>query len=242
MTIAPGPLAPDPTQWRIVGTGDFDRDGKIDIVWQNQQDSGHLGAWTMDGAGHGVTSLTFTQPFGAISTTWKVVSVNDFNGDGSPDVLWQDTATGTVACWLMNGTAATTAGNITIASGAGAPDPSQWRIVGSGDFNNDGKPDILWQNQQDSGYLIVWFMNGTTRLNQQTITQPYGGIGVNWKVVGTGDYNADGQTDILWQNANNSGDMSAWLMNGTTLTQANNVAITQPFGAIATSWKAVGTR
>ena len=34
-----------------------------------------------------------------------------------------------------------------------------WHIVGTDDYNGDGKSDILWRN--DSGAVGVWFMNGT---------------------------------------------------------------------------------
>jgi hypothetical protein len=41
----------------------------------------------------------------------------------------------------------------------GNPEPD-WHIVGTGDFNHDGKSDVLWQNS--SGAVSVWEMNGTS--------------------------------------------------------------------------------
>ena len=38
--------------------------------------------------------------------------------------------------------------------------------------------------------------------------------GLSWNEVATGDFNGDGHSDILWQNAN--GQASIWEMNGTT--------------------------
>ena len=37
-------------------------------------------------------------------------------------------------------------------------DPN-WTIMGTGYFNDDGKPDILWRNT-NSGENVVWSMNG----------------------------------------------------------------------------------
>jgi hypothetical protein len=37
---------------------------------------------------------------------------------------------------------------------------TNWKIVGAGDFNNDHKTDLEWQNQS-TGHLSVWFMDGT---------------------------------------------------------------------------------
>ena len=37
------------------------------------------------------------------------------------------------------------------------PGPS-WHIEGTGDYNDDNKSDILWQN--DNGTPAIWFMDG----------------------------------------------------------------------------------
>ena len=39
-----------------------------------------------------------------------------------------------------------------------------------------------------------------------------------WTMAGTGDFNGDGMSDILWQD--NSGDIAVWLMNGVTISAA----------------------
>jgi len=44
--------------------------------------------------------------------------------------------------------------------------PTTWSIVGTGDFNGDGKWDILWRDT--SGNVAIWEMNGTTVLNPDT--------------------------------------------------------------------------
>ena len=39
--------------------------------------------------------------------------------------------------------------------------------------------------------------------------------GPSWKAIGTGDFNGDGHSDILWQNT--SGQAAIWEMNGTNV-------------------------
>ena len=71
--------------------------------------------------------------------------------------VWHDTS-GNVAIWEMNGNTvlnpnAAGVGNVT----------TSFKIVGSGDFNGDGKSDVLWRDT--SGNVAIWFMNGTSILN-----------------------------------------------------------------------------
>jgi hypothetical protein len=52
-------------------------------------------------------------------------------------------------------------GTNSIGAAALATEPISWKIVGSGDFNGDGKPDILWQNSV-TGQRVIWLMDGTS--------------------------------------------------------------------------------
>jgi hypothetical protein len=56
--------------------------------------------------------------------------------------------------------------------------------------------------------------------------------GPSWRAVGTGDFNGDGFSDILFQNA--SGQASIWDMNGNTLTGGGPVSPNP-----GPSWRAV---
>ena len=80
----------------------------------------------------------------------------------------------------------------------------------AGDFNADGKSDILWQH--DDGTPVVWFMDGTSFTSGAMAGFNPGSA---WHVIGAGDFNGDGKADILWQN--NDGTPAIWLMNGTSL-------------------------
>ena len=60
-----------------------------------------------------------------------------------------------------------------------------------------------------------------------------GNPGPSWHAVGTGDFNGDGLSDILWQNS--SGEVVIWEMNGT------NVIGSGSLGNPGPSWHAIGT-
>ncbi len=152
--------------------------------------------WQMDSTG---LALGFDFDLPAPGGGWNIVGIGDFDGDGNPDVLWQNTD-GTPAIWFLNGTR--------VVQMIGLSNPgSFWKIVGVGDFNGDGKADILWQGAD--GTPGMWLMSGSTPIAEVGL----GGTS-SWQIVGVGDFNGDGKADILWKITD--GTPGIWLMNGTT--------------------------
>jgi FG-GAP-like repeat len=94
--------------------------------------------------------------------------------------------------------------------------------VGTGDFNGDGKADIVCRDT--AGDTSIWLMNGAAVLMAGAL----GNVPTTWSIVQTGDYNGDGMSDLLWRD--NLGNTSMWFMNGTT------VASTGAVGNIPTNW------
>src|SRR5262249_12247394 len=145
----------------------------------------------------------------------------DFDANGTTDLLWHNPTTGELLIWFLDGTTV---------SGTGAPGPgvvpAGTTIVGLGDFNGDGRADILFRNTT-TGALLIWFLNGTTVFGTGT---PGGAI-LDWEVAAVGDFNGDGRDDILWQHSSAGGPLLyAWLLDGTT-------RINQGWlGSAATGW------
>src|SRR5208282_151976 len=186
-------------------THDFNGDGYSDIAWRDT--SGDTAIWLMNGTS--ILNPTTSYVATVSPSTWSIVGQRDFNGDGKSDILWRDTS-GDVAIWEMNGT---TILNPTATYVATVSTASGWTIVGTGDFNGDGYGDILWRDT--SGDVAIWLMNGTTILNPTTSYVATVPTASGWTIVGTGDFNGDGKTDILWHDT--SGDVAIWEMNGTTI-------------------------
>jgi hypothetical protein len=68
-------------------------------------------------------------------------------------------------------------------------------------------------------------MNGTVRTSSVSL----GTVDKKWNIVGTGDFDGDGKTDVLWQHKD-SGARSVWLMNGTVRASVVNL------GNVPTVW------
>jgi hypothetical protein len=149
------------------------------------------------------------------------VAQDDFDGDYENDILYRDLSTGAVS---LDGAPLT---------GASAPALS-WVVTASGDFNADGKADILWRNTSTQK-LMVWFMNGAAFLGSLAPV-PDQAVAANWNATGTGDFNADGFRDILWYNQT-TGKLVIWYMNASLVRITGG--FTDPPSVGNNNWKVV---
>ena len=174
--------------------GDFDGDGRSDILWRHVNGSLHV--WFMDGSA--VVSGASLPP---VSAAWSVVGTGDFDGDGRDDILWRH-AGGALYEWLMSG--ATVVGQGFTAAQAGPG----WVLRAIADLDGDDRSDLLWRHR--SGGVYLWRMNGTSVIASGFLP----GVTSSWSLDGVGDLDGDGREDLLWREQS-SGTTYVWLMNGT---------------------------
>jgi hypothetical protein len=209
------------TDWHIAGTGDFNGDGRDDTLWRN--DSGLTVDWLGTASG-GFTS-NYANSAVTVPTNWTVVGTADFNGDGRDDILWRDTSSGLLVDWLANANGSFAANYVNSAVNV----PTNWKVIGTGDFNGDGREDVLWRDSS-SGLMVDWLANSngsfTVNYANSAVQVP-----LDWSLAGTGDFNGDGITDLLWRNS--AGLTVDWLgqSNGSFVSNYAN-SVTQ----VPTAW------
>jgi hypothetical protein len=180
-------LVVDSSPWRIVGTADIDRDGSNDIIWENfVPGQVQVYVWFMQPSGNGFAATktpfaggylkdgnlnTITLP----SPAWRVAGVGDVNGDGRPDLVWQNDATGAISIYYLNGLV------LQIYEDRPAVADPNWKIKAVGDYNGDGRVDVIWQHATQ-GDLFAWFLNGTTLVSQGYLNPAR--VNTAWQIVG----------------------------------------------------------
>ncbi|NEN99965.1 MAG: VCBS repeat-containing protein, partial [Moorea sp. SIO3I7] len=135
--------------WKIHGTGDFNRDQQTDLLWRNDS-TGENAVWLMNGTEPNRGVLIQSE---LANSKWKILGAGDFDGDKNADVLWLDTENQNVYYWRMAGT-----DYIESVFVNNAPLDDTWKFQGVMDFDKNGYDDIFWSNTVD-GKTGMWMMN-----------------------------------------------------------------------------------
>jgi len=165
---------------RSVSIGDFDGDNKPDLAVTSQSNLVSILANTSSG---GNLSFEDRINFATGITPW-FVTINDLNGDGKPDLATANEVGSSISV-LRN--SSNGAGNLNFSSPVDFIGANGMVAVTSGDFDNDGKPDLVSAlfNQD----VISVFRNTiATATGTPTITSfspANGSAGTNVTITGT---------------------------------------------------------
>ncbi len=237
-----GGYATNYENWRV-DTGDFDGDGRADFLW--------WGDSAGNGTSDGVRNILYSDGVdtsGNISVTlennpqgvngsyvgWNF-HLTDANGDGRTDIFWEHQ-------WPDG----RSAGYRTLRYNEGRgvvggvlPNPGNmnggyagWRLIPNL-LTADGLADIIWNSDdgfgRSTGSRDAWFYNSTTGDFSGTNNLAGGNGGYVGRSPVLGDFNGDGNTDIIWNSADyygrSTGFRDIWLSRGNgQFTGASNVA------------------
>ena len=200
-TGTPPPAPTDPTR-KVVAPGDFDGDGKSDLI--ERRANGEL--WLLSGNGAGSYPVSRR-----IGTGWQiydsVVGVGDYNGDGKNDIVARKMDG---SLWFYAGTGLVSASSEGYRGGVKIGDFG-WNafnsILGVRDFDGDGKADLL--ARKPDGTLYLYSGNGTGQTG--TARQIDFGWQIFDQLVAIQDFDGDGTNDL----AGRRPDGTLWLYSNT---------------------------
>jgi hypothetical protein len=228
--------------WTIVGQRDFNGDGFYDILWRNS--AGGLGIWLIN-ANLSSNPIIANPSVGTPPNDSEVVGTGDFNGDGKGDILFRNSTgqfAGVVFVWLITDATQNPVKTTQVVLPTKSVD---WKVAGVGDFNGDGKSDIVWYNTV-SRMVEIWLIDASNQANPVISMTVIATLPSPWIIAGTGDFDADGKSDILITSANADGttNVGAWLMNGAALQpspQTGSIQNPVGIGLLPAGWTIVET-
>ncbi|UHQ22674.1 VCBS repeat-containing protein [Lysobacter sp. 5GHs7-4] len=136
------------------GSGDFDGDGRGDLLWYGNDIRGPIYMWRGRTDGH------FDQLYvGNQTIEHHLRGTTDLNGDGKSDLIFTAFSRKQFSYWLMNGASVLQRGSIDA-------DMQHYQVATLGDFDGDGKGDVMWSGWSSEGNtepLYLWrsLGNGT---------------------------------------------------------------------------------
>jgi VCBS repeat protein len=210
-------LGPVPTTLSVVGTGEFNANGKGDILWQDT--SGNLTVTLMNG-----TTMTGQRSIGKLPAGYTVVGADRRGWIFLNNPTTNDVTIWVVGCPGSSSTCTVTATDIGTAPGA-------WKIKALGDLDGNGTTDIAWMDT--SSNVGAWFLKDVGGTPTFIGSKVYGSVGPQWSIAQTGDMNGDGTADILWTDT--SGNVGAWFLTGNA--GSNTISAVSAYGNVGTSWQ-----
>ena len=167
-------------------TGDFNNDGKTDLVHLTESDYVH--AWLSQGNGtFALSQYSPTPGYNIQSGKWLT---GDFNGDGRTDLL-HVTDADYVHPWLSNGD-----GTFDVRKFQHMPRynnrSGRWL---AGDLNADGLTDLI--HLPSANYMHPWISRGDGTFHVGQFAPPGGPYSVAMGRFIAGDFNGDERTDLI---------------------------------------------
>jgi VCBS repeat-containing protein len=194
-----------------VAIADFNGDGKQDVALADRG-LNLVSVYLGDGSGAVATSAASQTTVG---TAPVALAVGDFNGDGKADLAVANSGSNNVSILLGNGDATFTTGTA-LSTGTGST-PSALAV---GDFNGDGKADIVVANQGLGTVEFFWGNGNCTFTAGPSLT-----TGSGPDAVAAADLNGDGKLDLVVGNGGTN-TLSVFLGNGNgTFGSATTVSV-----------------
>jgi hypothetical protein len=199
--------------WNVVGSGDFNQDGRLDLVTQGpagQVDLIYLSYAAINVADPGAHP-PYLSSFSISATAmadnsgyWPIHGSGNFGavaGVSGPALVSEDPGSGIIDLLWFRSDGRLAASNLLLGN--------YWDVRGAGDFHGDGHMEIVTQSHD--GQIDLLTFTGSRLSASELVNGSY------WPVMATDDMNHDGRADITVQNSS-TGQIDHLFFTGATLT------------------------
>ncbi|HVN36979.1 MAG TPA: VCBS repeat-containing protein [Myxococcota bacterium] len=190
VTTSAGLDLPDVTaDWTVVARGDFDGDGRDDIALAHPQQN------LVDLVYLNGSQVVSRETRSAPGPRWHLVATPDADGDGIPELVWENLDTHALSIeWIS----APGQAHVLVSQ------PGNFRVIGSGDLDGDGREDLLVQ-EANGLHVKGWLLAG----DRVTPWEVDAWIGdKHWSYRGMADFDGNGSSDPFW--VRTSGAVELW--------------------------------
>jgi hypothetical protein len=153
--------------------GDFDNNGRADILFQNLDPAQPLAVWQTNSSG----ALSSVVSLGPVPAGFRIDGTGNFNSTAGDDILLRNPTT--LAVLPMNGF---TPQPVQVLGGT-SPD---WHNSGIGDFTGDGQSDLIFRNV-NTGEIATW---GVANNALSTVPKVLGSTAPQYHIVAVDDFPA----------------------------------------------------
>lgn len=172
-----------------VAAGDINGDGRADLVYSHTTGSAAFTTVLQQPGGTFLVGPSVNVSGGA----WSRIFLADLNGANGPDVILGDSTTGAIRTLVNNGSG----GFAPVAAGSISLPPSLSLHAATGDFNNDGVPDVVigvGPSGPSLGSVRVLYGDGAAGFSGSKTIETIRKVAS----VAIGDINGDGIDDVCF--------------------------------------------
>jgi probable HAF family extracellular repeat protein len=206
------------TTWNFVTLAGFFGNDTTDMLLRNSTTGGFE---VYDISNNNITNAAF---LGAIGLDWQVMGFGNFGSFGETDMLMRNMNTGAVQVYDIRN-------NQIIGSNPMGMIGLDWQAGGQvvGNFSSRGTSDIILRNKNTGG-LEVYDINS----NQITGAAFMGTVGLDWQIVGSGNFSSNpGESDLMMRNINTGAFEIYDIAN-------NQITSAFPLGVVGLDWQVAG--
>lgn len=173
---------------------DLDGDGRSDVLWRNSS-TGAMLYWSAANASHRtavrLSGLAYNvAPGFDVSRTVALLTYPDWDTPARSVIVVRDRDNHDYDLFF-DGSGGYGAYSIWVGN-------ADWRIAGAGDFDGNGVSDLLYRNQRDGRNGVLSEASWADWAGYSELPSV---ANLAWAVAGTGDFDGDGNSDILWRNS-----------------------------------------